>query len=332
MNTNESHYIDRMMITSRLSAAAERLPAPWARPRPAEPPADVDLAGLRHAVAAGLGTDRSLAEIAQALDCGEGWLVAAHAGIFDPTESPLKARRLCQPAGAWLEAAVALPWRAEVATPGLTLAARRGRFELQPTAVAQAFAVEWGGPAPGRQLMAFDAAARPLLALAPDSDAVLPAYQALVAGCASARLEAGWGAPAVTPAPAPVPLGQRLPEGALWELLVRVVQIGLPLRLEAGPPAARLQREGPLDRLEFDGPWLRAAAGADSLAIDESRCDGAWCQATPSRSGLRHVIEVADADGRAWLRIADATQPPRTESCTWRELVQSLLPRGGLAC
>lgn len=303
-------------------------PAAPERHRAAGDPA----AALRAAAAPGLRAGWPLAQVAAGLACREGELVAAHAGLFDAGESPLKARRLRPGAATWLAAARALPQPPAVETeaPGLLLRAAIGGLVIEPGRVTQAFAVERLGPdgSVERRLLGFDAAAGCRLVLCPAPETTA-SYQALVAWAASPRLDAGWNAPLLPPPPTCAPAGRRLPDGAVWELLVRAVQVGLPLRLEAG---GTLRRDGALDRLVFDGPRLHAIAGDARLQIDESRCGAAWCCTELGRSGLRHVIEIADADGRGWLRLADATQAPRTESCTWREWVHALLPAAAAAC
>lgn len=123
-----------------------------------------------------------------------------------------------------------------------------------------------------------------------------------------------------------------LPEGAVGELLLRAVQAGLVLRVRAMRHGRTLERIGPFDRLSFDGRRLRVLAGADRLVLHEALCPEARCFAEVWRSGLRHRIELFDAGHLLRLRLDDGGPADRPESCTWRALVQSLLPAGGLAC
>ncbi len=118
---------------------------------------------------------------------------------------------------------------------------------------------------------------------------------------------------------------QALDPGTGWELLARAAQAGLRLVLRAGSPAMAWSHTGAIDHLALHGRWLCLRSGGTELRLDESRLVGAHFQRQTGRHGLRHSLHLALADG-SWLVLADAAEPGRPDTCSWRQLVQSLAP------
>jgi putative hemin transport protein len=305
---------------------------------PVAPGLPISLRGLRRQAAPGLKSGLPLPEIAATLGLTAGELVAAHAGVFDPAESPLKARRLRLDGAGLIAAALPLLAGGRVQLGGGSLSldvpatpARLASLVLQPAELAHAFAVDRRLPGDRihRGLLCFDAAGAPQIGLWAGAATPLTEFYALVRRFGATALAGGLSPEPVPPASAPA--GERLADGAVWELLTRAAQTGLPLQLSAGPRAARLTGSGPVRRVALDGRWLYVQAGDDHLRLDESAVIGSSCRILSGRSGLHHRVEGVLADG-ATLSLADAVGMDRPEGCAWRSLVHSMLTPEPLRC
>lgn len=315
-------------------AALVLWPAPGLPPLPASADVEGGWRTLRRQAGPALKAGDPLGAVAAALGVSAVALAAAHAGVFDPAESPLKARRLQPDAAAlWALAAPLLAGgRLQVGGGALSLdtpARGPGLALLQPegAAVAEVYALDrrLAGDAVQRHLVCFDAAGSPLLGLQPGPQTAWAAFYAVVRRLGQPAPRHDSAAPA-----AGVPLratvaGARLDPGAGWELLARAAQGGLPLKLTVGNAAVSGSHTGAIDQLALRGRWLCLRSAETELRLDEQRLHGAWCQRHTGRQGLRHTLHLQMADG-SWLTLADAAEAGRPETCAWRLLVQSLWP------
>jgi putative hemin transport protein len=318
-------------------------PAPGLPPLPASADVEGGWRALRRQAGPALKAGEPLEAVAAAMGVSAAALAAAHAGVFDPAESPLKARRLQPDAGAlWALAAPLLAGgRLQVGGGALSLdtpASAPGLALLQPegAAVAEVYALDrrLAGDAVQRRLVCFDAAGTPLLGLEPGPQTAWAPFYAVVRrlGQPAPRPD---GATAAAGAPLLAPVaGARLDPGAGWELLARAAQAGLPLKLTVGNAAVTWSHTGAIAQLVLQGRWLCLRSGETDLRLDEQRLHGAWCQRHTGRPGLRHTLHLQMTDG-SWLALADAAEAGRPETCAWRLLVQSLWPAdqpGAAAC
>lgn len=287
-------------------------------------------AGLRRLAAPWLTGGASLVQTARTLGISPGRLAAAHATVFDPSQSPLKARRLQRPAAALralLAAQVPLQWQAPAqgALPSprqhLTLDGAALRLHAAPD--LQACAVQLGDALP--TLMWFDRRGEPEWVWSPGEHQG-PLLAALVRRWGSQDLRAGLPASGddtpARPAGPTLRAPTRLPPGAAWDLLLHAAAQGLPLTVQAGG-AATLRWHGRLRRALLDGRCLRVEADGLRLSLPESA--PVWLCApglAPAPAGDLHLGVSPDPRGGrsqacAWWSAVAVVQGERPEvACT----------------
>lgn len=271
-----------------------RHPLPWWR-RADDPRARAG-AALRRRAGPRLAAGVSLAAVAQAMHLAPGDLAAAHATVFDPAESPLKARRLHAAADV-LRAVRRWPgdlrasgpgWRARVRCGGGADDAAAGAAELAAGPGLQLYALQLGAADPA--LHWFD----------PDGVALWQWHPAPGHGARLDAIVRSWGRTDLRPGPMPCAAaraGTRAaalgagcraaeargqPAGAGWDLLLHAAVQGLPLHLSLGT-AARVQTRGVLRQVGLDGQALRLEAAAATLWLDET---AVWLEGDAAGSAL----------------------------------------------
>lgn len=302
-------------------------------------------------------------DAAAVLGVREAELVAAHAGCFDRTESPLAARRLRPRRRQIAEALQRFGATRSVAGHRACRVERLGPARA-PEHWAHAFALEQRTPegALARSLQFFDAAGDALAELTPLDAAGVAAWFDLVESCACFE-------------PAPRPLAARRVHAAraplesadaaalrrAWAtmrgadgfdtLLARfALAPGAACRL-AGPGFARrvaptsahellaaaAQQGLPLS-VQVPGAgdcggdwrqvrqargWTQADGGGVRLHLREDAVAEAWLLGCPSPAGLRQTLLLLDAGGAPIARLGEERSAGR-ERCGWRRLVAQL--------
>jgi hypothetical protein len=285
---------------------------------------------LRRIAAPHLAAGATLAEVAATLGVRPAGLAAAHATVFDPGESPLKARRLLTPnavlrrvlEGPGVLVAEGRGWRAQVAC-GRVPATHGPAPDLACEPGLQLYALQTSdGPAALHWFDRRGAAAcawTPAVGHAAALDALVRAH-----GSVDLRL------PSSTVAPGPAAVESTAghadrtgvwPAGAGWDFLLLAASQALPLQVVLGN-SIRLSTQAAVKRACLDGQSLRLDIGRYTLWLDEA---AAWSVTDASGdvqvgAGLRFGLarSAAGAQHRAWPWLMAAVaqdQPVPACSC-----------------
>lgn len=278
-------------------------------------------AAVRRSAAPLLHAGLAPAAVADRLGITSAQLAAVHATVFDPTESPLKTRRLLA-ASHLLRRVLALPGLLHGQVPR---AGWRVERTCGPAAAGDAAPL---APDPGLQLFAWQqgAAAAELRWFDRAGHALWTWQPAPGAGSRLDDLVRGWGDRTLRiPGPLSRPgatateagcgvaaLGAAAPllPGAAWDLVLHAAARGLPLRLACGMPAV-LVHDGPLQRVCLDGAALRLDAGGLALWLDDA---APWTWSGPDDRALQ----------LPGLRLDLAPQASRADTCAWRHLAEAV--------
>lgn len=332
------------------------------------PPPGVRAPALRQVLRTLSGTPAAAAALqrcdaARAIGVREAELVAAHAGCFDRTESPLAARRL-RPRRREIAEALTRFGRTRSVSGHRACRVERLGPALAPEHWAHAFALEQRTPdgTLARSLQFFDAAGDALAELTPLDAAGVAAWLDLVEACAcfepaprplAARRVRAVRAPQESADAATLRrawAAMRSPEG-FEDLLARFgLAPAVACRL-AGPDFARrvaptsahellaaAAQQGVGLSVEVPGAgacggdwravrqsrgWTQADAGGVRLHLREDAVAEAWLLRCPSLAGLRQTLLLLDAAGAPIARLGDDSST-RPERCGWRRLVAQL--------
>lgn len=301
-------------------------------------------------------------DIALALGVTEGELIAAHAGLFHPALSTLRARHLLPQ---WRRIAAALPalgvvrsitgnrWCRLENTSAARELTRRCELAagdapactcLADAAAAGAwahgFAIEERG-ADGRverSLQFFDVFGQPVAEVVLVEGSRVEAYLDIVETFSSWQLAPGLVIPAKKPAAAPrrMPVAAfdgagldggtatRLPNASAHQALAGAARSGLPLTLRVESRGARLSRSGALDDVQMDGPWLHARGAGHGLRLRADAIAQTWLLRRPTPTGMRHALVLLDAAGEPIASISAQADAAGSERGEWRHLMSQL--------
>lgn len=114
-----------------------------------------------------------------------------------------------------------------------------------------------------------------------------------------------------------------LETGAPAELLLRLAQACVALRLDAERPGLAWQWHGHLPWVGAEADGLRAASADTTLRLHDHGVEGVWYVVQPTRQGLRSSLELFDPGQRPLLRLCGDAPAAAPEPLDWRSLLAS---------